>query len=94
MPVDTALSTKRRAVRSKYAAWKRSPFVPTGTPGGEPSTISLRGIMWNKTNPKAMFGDAIAGKGDKVGNSTVVDIKKDRVIINDGTKDIELRINR
>lgn len=84
-------SDTRRAVRTQYKSWKRSPFVP----GARASTgLSVSGIIWSKTNPKAMVGDTLVKKGDTVGGNKVVDIKKDRVILNDGNKDFELKLEK
>ena len=54
----------------------------------------MNGIIWNKTKPKAMIGDAIVVKGDTIGANKVVDIQPNRVILNDGTKDFELKIEK
>ncbi|MDP3804349.1 MAG: hypothetical protein Q8Q87_02215 [Candidatus Omnitrophota bacterium] len=89
---QAAVPTQRRAKRSKFTSWKRSPFVPTGVPGTS-SSLVLSGILSSGKGLKATIGDAIVGKGDKVGGNTVVDIKKDKVILNDGTKDFELKLN-
>lgn len=86
------LGIKRRAKRTKFASWSRSPFIPKGIPGAPSSGLNLKGIMWNEKNPKAMIGDAIVGKGDKIGGNTVIEAKKDRVILNDGTKDFEIKL--
>lgn len=88
---QAALSTQRRAKRSKFTSWKRNPFVPTGV-SGMSSNLVLSGILGSGTNLKAMIGDAIVGKGDKVGDNTVVEVKKNSVILNDGTKDFELKL--
>jgi len=48
--------------------------------------------MWNKTNPTAMIGDVIVKRGDKLGANTVVEINPDSIILNDGTKDFELKL--
>lgn len=87
------LSTQRRAKRSSFTSWKRNPFVPTGIPG-TPSNLVLNGILSSGNNLKAMIGDNIVGKGDKIGNNTVIEIKEDRVILNDGTKDFELKLEK
>lgn len=87
-----AQPAERRYKRSAYTSWKRSPFVPAGT--SVSSSLVLSGIIWNKDKPKAMIGDAIVLKGDTVGGNKVVDIKPDSVILNDGTKDFELKIEK
>lgn len=86
------VSVERRAKRSKFTAWKRSPFVSTGT--STSSNLILSGVIWNKDKPKAMIGDTIVTEGSKVQGNTVVDIKPDRVILNDGIKDFELKIEK
>jgi hypothetical protein len=85
------ISTERRARRSQFREWKRSPFAPSGTVSTE---LVLNGIIWNKARPKAMIGDAIVMKGDRVGENTVVDIKADRVILSDGAKETVLKLEK
>lgn len=87
------LSIERRAKRSQFKVWKRNPFV-AGSMSSTVTELTLNGIIWNKTKPKAMIGDAIVVKGDTIGVSKVVDIQPNRVILNDGTKDFELRIEK
>lgn len=82
----------RQYKRSKNTSWKRSPFVPTGT--STASRLVVSGIIWSKDKPKAMIGDTMVGRGDKVGSNTVVEIKTDKVILNDGTKDFELKLEK
>lgn len=91
-PKEGALSVERRAKRSQFNSWKRSPFVSGGT--STSSNLVLSGIIWNKDRPKAMIGDAIVVKGSKIEGNTVVNIKPDRVILNDGTKDFELKLEK
>lgn len=91
MPKET-LTVERQYKRSTHTSWKRSPFVPTST--STSSKLVVSGIIWSKDKPKAMIGDAMVGKGDKVGNNTVVEIKPDKVILNDGTKDFELKLEK
>ncbi|MDP3791437.1 MAG: hypothetical protein Q8R38_05300 [Candidatus Omnitrophota bacterium] len=92
MPPQDDISVERRAKRSKFTSWKRSPFVATGT--STSSNLVLSGIIWNKDRPKAMIGDRIVTKGSVIEGSTVVEIKPGKVILNDGTKDFELKIEK
>ncbi len=87
------VSTERRAKRSQFNTWKRNPFV-AGFTTSTMTELTLNGIIWNKTKPKAMIGDAIVAKGDTVGANKVVDIQPNRVILNDGTKDFELKVEK
>ena len=90
---ETTVGSVRRAKRSQYKMWKRNPFS-SGQADSTMSDLTLSGIVWNKSRPKAMIGDAIVVKGDTIGNNRVVDIQPDKVILNDGTKDFELRIEK
>ena len=85
---------QRRAVKSKIASWRRSPFAPKGAAGEGYSGLTLNGIITDGKNLKAVIGDSIVKKGDKVGSSTIVEIRKDSCIINDGTGNRELKLER
>lgn len=85
--IGEGLSVQRHAQRSAYSNWGRNPF----TKGAPIKTSSLEGILWDEKVPMALISGETVKKGDKIGSSTVIDIQKDRVILNDGTKDIELR---
>lgn len=85
---------KRRPARTKYTSLGRDPFVPKGTPGARSLDYNLEGIMWSEKDPKAMVSGAIVHKGDRIGDSTVVEVKKTAVILNDGTKDFELTLKQ
>ena len=87
------ISTERLAKRSQFKAWKRNPFA-TGLTASTMTELTLNGIIWNKTKPKAMIGDAMVVKGDTISGNKVVDIQPNRVILNDGTKDFELKIEK
>lgn len=92
--LNTAGQVKRRARRTRFKLWKRSVFIPKGVPGAAYSKLSLNGILASGKGFKAMIGDAIVGKGDKVGGNTVVEVAKDKVILNDGAKDFELKLEQ
>ncbi|MFC1646610.1 hypothetical protein ACFL2Y_05500 [Candidatus Omnitrophota bacterium] len=81
----------RRVKRSDYDSWGRSPFTLKKVVD---KTIRLNGIVWDEHIPKAIINDYIVGIGDTIGENTVVDIKQDRVILSDGTRTFELRLER
>jgi len=84
----------RKAKKTAYSSWSRDPFSVSSAPIEEYAGLTLNGIMWwDKENPKAMINNNIVGIGDKVKEATVIDIKQDRVIFNDGSKNFELRLN-
>lgn len=89
----TALPAKRRSKRSRFKTWKRNPFS-SGREASTASELTLNGIIWDKPKPKAMIGDAIVVKGDTIGKNRVIDIQKDKVVLNDGTKDFELEMEK
>lgn len=91
LPGEGAVSTVRKAKRTLFTSWKRSPFMPSGSAS---SDLVLNGIIWNKDKPRAMIGDVIVGKGDRIAENTVVGIKPDRIILNDGVKDFELKLEK
>lgn len=55
--------------------------------------LSLNGIIFNKDMPMAIINNAIAKEGDLVASNTkVVSIKSDSVVLNDGSKNFELKL--
>jgi len=89
-PAKMPVSIQRRAKRTTFTSWGRNPFLAKSV-----SAISgLTGILWDEKQPKAIIGDAVVGIGEKVGSNTVVDIKPDKVILSDGTKNFELKLEQ
>ncbi len=82
------VSIQRHAARTTFHSSPRSPFQATAAPAAGMNLV-LNGIIGGKS-PKAMIGDAMVGVGDRIGSNTVVAIKSDRVVLNDGTKDFEV----
>ena len=87
-------SAKRRAKRTQFSSWRRRPFIPEGSGIATSSRFALSGIIGTGKNAKAMIGDVIVGRGDKVGENTVMEVRQDRVILNDGSRDFELRLEQ
>jgi hypothetical protein len=56
------------------------------------SEISLTGILWDKLKPLAIIDGNVVKKGQRVGNKTIMDIKRDRVILSDGQILSEIRL--
>ena len=56
--------------------------------------LTINGILWDKKNPLAIINEEIVKVGDKIDSNTVVGIEQDRVILNDGSKDIELLLGQ
>jgi hypothetical protein len=100
-PVKKLFLKERHAVKTKFKSWGRNPFIQgkiqeiiqEKPPVPESLKLTLKGIMWNAQNPKALINNAILSKGDKIGINTMVDIKQKSVILNDGAKDFEIRLH-
>ena len=86
---------KKNKKRTSYKDWGKNPFSvskaavlpPVGSQG-----LRLGGIIYDANEVCALINDELVHKGDSVDGKKVVEIHRDRVILNDGTKDIELRL--
>jgi len=83
-----AVPAKRQARKTEFKTWGRNPFLP----GGTAAVLDLSGILWDEEAPKAIISGNIVAVGEKVEGNTVVDIRPDRVILNNGNTTIELRL--
>jgi hypothetical protein len=86
------VNLNRNFKKSAYANWGRNPFSGVTAPIKSYSAgLVLNGILWDKEKPLVMINDEILKVGDKISGNTVVAIKQDRVILNDGAKDFDLQ---
>ena len=76
--------------------WGRDPFSKRRAllGGGEfISDFKLEGILWDdKAKPTAIVNGKIVREGDKIDSAKIVQIQKDSVIINNGSKDYRLHL--
>ena len=84
---------KRDYKHTTYTSWGRDPFSAKTAPLAG-STPVLCGILWDKDCPRALIGNRIVSAGDKVGENTVAAILEDRVILNNGKQDFELKLKQ
>lgn len=93
---DTASSLpalqKRQKSRTSHTRWGRDPFLLTRTPTTLSLGLRLSGVIFDEQGGYAVINDQICRIGDEINGNKIVDIKQDRVILNDGSKDIELRL--
>ena len=90
---ENIVYAKRVAKRTTFDSWGRDPFsIRSSVSGRTSSGFNLGGIIWLAEGWKAIVDDAIIKIGDTIGGKKVVDIKKDKVILNDGTKNSELKL--
>lgn len=82
--------------QAKTIELKRDPF--TAAPIVSEKTllagVDLTGILWDSDKPLAIIDGDVVKKGARVGNKTVVEIKKDRVILSDGMVLSELKLEQ
>jgi len=58
------------------------------------SKIVLNGIFWNKKKPGALINDEVVGIGTRLNNFTVINISPESVMINDGEKEMILKMRK
>ncbi len=87
------IQDKRQKKKSRYASLGRNPFMPKGTKATGFRRLILNGIVLDEDGYKAIINDTIVGIGDKVNKNTVVDIRKDSVVLSDGVDNFELRLS-
>jgi hypothetical protein len=91
-PAEPAQPTKQaQPVSGDDLKMKRDPFTGISFVTVEKAE-TLSGILWSQEHPLAIINEAIVKIGDKVGASIVTDIRQDRVILSDGAKETELRL--
>ena len=77
-------------LKSSYSSWGRNPFIPAGQ--RESFGLSLKGIIWDEEEPFAIINEKIVRKGDEIEGKKVIEIERDKVIMNDGKSNFELKL--
>ena len=92
--VDSNSLYDRLEEQAKTIELKSDPFtaIPIVSEQSLQSRVVLTGILWDKDNPLAIIDDNVVKIGERVGNKTVIDIKRDRVILSDGETPSEVRL--
>ena len=76
--------------------WGRDPFSKQNVMDHSTVAISdlkLEGILWHSEKaPHAIINGEIVSKGDKIGDATVLEIQKEKVILTDGETKYELSL--
>lgn len=85
---------ERTFQRGEHALWGRTPFFPKAADFQTTANavFVLNGIVWDGHLSQALINDQIVTVGRQVDGSRVVRIEKDRVVLNDGSQDFELRL--
>ena len=58
------------------------------------SNLDLTGILWDDVDPQAVINQEIFRREDRIDKYVIIDIRKDRVILNDGEKNFELKLEQ
>lgn len=80
--------------QAKLIDLKRDPFTasPIVSENSLSSGTSLTGILWDPLKPLAIIDGNVVREGERVGGKTIMDIKRDRVILSDGEVLSELKL--
>ncbi|MFA6358223.1 MAG: hypothetical protein WCY09_06125 [Candidatus Omnitrophota bacterium] len=75
---------------------KRDPFTaaPIVIKKNMQSGVALTGILWDKNKPLAIIDGEVVKIGQRVGDKTLIEIKRDRVILSDGETLSEVVLER
>lgn len=88
------ISTKAQSAKA-LKDWGRDPFSGVVyTAQGKDLTLKFSGVLWDEKNPQALINGQIVQKNDVIGQYRVIQINKDSVVLNDGLKDLELRLGQ
>lgn len=78
---------------TKDFIFRRDPFNPPPLVSLDgPVKFVLMGIAWDPQTPRAIINNAIVQIGSTIADHVVVDIQENKVILNDGSSDLELTI--
>lgn len=91
---NNLIPLEKHAPQVRYTGWGRNPFAPAAASVPVASDLVLTGIAWDEKIPKAVINDQIVGIGTKIGDRKVKTIRRDSVVLTDGTEDFELRIGQ
>ncbi len=86
---------KKNKKRTAYRDWGKNPFSVSKAASASAvgsQGARLGGIIYDANDVCALINDELVHRGDSVDGKKVLEIHRDRVILNDGTKDIELRL--
>lgn len=93
-----APADKTDTTEKKDLTWGRDPFgLPKPQKTGEeqktPSAaLHLGGIIWDEKKPCAIINDEILARGDTIGGFKVVEISRNKVVLDNGTEKLTLEL--
>jgi len=89
---------KKEAGKEAIQDWGRDPFLlpsapKNGLPVDRDKRFSLSAIIYRDGSGAAIINNQIARRGDEIGGMEVHDIQPDRVILENGSEVLELRVD-
>jgi len=89
--IEEGLSLRRNTAKSNYVNWGRNPFT-MGAVIKVGAEDTLEGIIWDEKSPLALINGRTIRIGDKLGSDKVIDIQKNKVVLSDGIRERELKL--
>lgn len=98
-PIQTRVypGQEKEEISGSNLVWGRCPFsgkIYTEKEGLGIVNLKLDGIIWDRQQPLAVINGRVLEIGGRIEGNTVVDIKEDRVILNNGSNNLELKLGR
>ncbi|MFC1708655.1 hypothetical protein ACFL2J_01150 [Candidatus Omnitrophota bacterium] len=85
--------SKREWSEDKNLEWKRCPFCGVSySHEASAEDLEISGIIWDEVNPQTIINGQIFSEGERIGDFLIQTIEKQKVILSDGAKTIELQI--
>lgn len=100
MPIGGAGVITSSVEADEGLPWKRCPFSGRIYSGYSPPVqsssagLTLSGIIWDNERPTAIINDKIVSTGANIAGYTVIEIKSDKVILSDGSRDFEIKVGQ
>ncbi|MFA6349462.1 MAG: hypothetical protein WCY12_00850, partial [Candidatus Omnitrophota bacterium] len=77
------------------AEWGRDPFSGRMySSENKASALRLIGIIWDEKEPLAMINERILKVGDMIQGKQIIRINSDSIVVDDGSKEIELKLQQ
>lgn len=77
------------------AEWGRDPFSGRMySSEKKASALRLIGIIWDEKEPLAMINERILKVGDMIQGKQIIRINSDSIVVDDGSKEIELKLQQ
>jgi hypothetical protein len=95
LPATVTVSPSVKTPVVDAGTWSRCPFsgkIYSEAEGRQ--DLNLSGIMWSPKKPLAVINERVVKAGDKIFGSVVIEIRKDKVILNNGSADFELKLSK